>query len=79
MQQDLYPSEVYWHCPRCGLADGWGVAPAHRSVWVEASCPACDCDYRVLVTQPVVGTPHCLVVHYAHGVVHTDRRDARTG
>src|SRR5215213_5587225 len=61
---------VYWHCPRCGLADGWDVAPAHRRVWVEASCPACDGDYRVLVTQPVVGTPHCLVVHSAHGVVH---------
>jgi len=70
---------VYWHCPRCGLADGWDVAPAHRRVWVEASCPACDCDYRVRVTQLVVGTPYCLVVHAEHGVVYTDRRDAQTG
>jgi hypothetical protein len=65
---------VYWHCPRCGLPDGWDVAPALRRVWVEASCPVCDGDYRVLVTQPVVGTPQCRVVYSDHGVVQTDRR-----
>ena len=64
---------VYWRCPGCGLPDGWDVAPALRRVWVEASCPACDCDYRVLVTQPVVGAPQCRVVHSDDGVVHTDR------
>ena len=64
---------VYWQCPRCGLGDGWTVAPGLRRKWVEASCPACDCEYRVLVTQPSVGAPECLVVHSNHGVLETHR------
>jgi len=58
---------VYWQCPRCALGDGWDVARALRRVWVEASCPACGCDYKVLITQRVVGLPTCQVVHSEHG------------
>jgi hypothetical protein len=43
---------------------------------VEASCPACDCDYYVLVTQPVVGAPEYQIVHPDHGVVHIDGSQA---
>ncbi len=64
---------VYWQCPRCGLADGWDVAPALRRVWVEASCPTCDCAYRVFVTQPVGAAPQCQVVHSDLRVVHIAR------
>jgi hypothetical protein len=66
---------VYWPCPRCGLGDGWDVPPALRRIWVEASCPTCDCDYRVFVTQPVVGAPQCQVVYASYDVVHIDRGD----
>jgi hypothetical protein len=66
---------VYWQCPQCGLADGWDIAAALRRVWVEASCPSCDCDYRVLVTQPVVGRPQRHVVHSIHGVARTEHSD----
>jgi hypothetical protein len=63
---------VYWECPGCGLGDGWGVAPWQQRVWVEASCPACDCEYHVLITQPVVGAPEYQVVHSGHSVVPID-------
>lgn len=52
---------ISWRCPQCGYPDGWGVAPARRRVWVEASCPSCDCDYRVLVTQTAPGVITCLI------------------
>ena len=66
----MQTTPVYWQCPRCGLADGWDVPPALRRVWVEASCPTCGCDYRVLVTQPVGAAPQCQVVHADLRVVH---------
>jgi hypothetical protein len=60
---------ISWHCPRCGLADGWDVAPGLRRAWVEASCPACDCDYRVRITQPAQGAPRCQVVYSDLGII----------
>jgi hypothetical protein len=70
---------VYWPCPGCGLGDGWEVAPTLRRVWVTASCPACDCDYRVLITRPVAGHPQCQLVHTDLGVVRTDPSGAMRG
>jgi len=61
---------VHWKCPRCGLADGWNVPHLQSRVWVEASCSACDCEYRVLVTRPGVGAPKVLVMYAMHGVLH---------
>ena len=49
------------------------MAPALRRVWVEASCPSCDCDYRVLVTRSAVGAIAYRVVHIDQGIVRTAR------
>jgi hypothetical protein len=68
----LVSTPVYWECPHCGMTDGWGVASALRRVWVEASCPGCDYDYRVLVTQSGEGVIRCLAVRDRHD----DKRQA---
>ena len=33
------------------------MSPERQSVVVEASCPVCDYDYSVHVTQLIVGAP----------------------
>jgi hypothetical protein len=69
---------VHWDCPQCGLGDGVDIAPIILRQWIPASCPRCNRNYRVLITQSYSGGLRVQLVYSDHGVMRIARSQQKS-